>query len=164
MDTIWNKYRRNSKGWQKDDIAKLHPRVILGPAFRLTPAFMQFYNITHVINCAEDDVSPKWFKTKFPANYMCIGAIDATDQNITEHYSTFRETMDDFLGDSECKTVYVHCECGINRSAFLCFLYMCLKFKYPVETAMKAILIQRPCAMTNPSFRKQSLDYIKKHE
>jgi hypothetical protein len=41
---------------------------------------------------------------------------------------------------------------------------MCKKLGLTLEEAVRAILIQRPCALTNPSFREQVIEYIKKHE
>lgn len=152
---MWDIFRRNSKGWQNDPPAQLHPRIMFGcKKIPLTPT------ITHVINCASDEMSPMWFKSRYPDKYVCLDAIDSVYVNITQWYPIFEETMNNFLSDPTCKTIYIHCECGVNRSGFLTLIYMCKKFGMPLETTIKNILSQRPCALTNPEFRKQVIEYI----
>ena len=69
--SMWDSYRRNSKGWEKDSPAQLHPRIMFGSkSIPITPS------ITHVINCASDEMSPGWFKSKYPERYVCLNAID----------------------------------------------------------------------------------------
>jgi protein-tyrosine phosphatase len=160
MDELWDKYRRNSKGWKLYPLAKIHPRIIVGSAESVDLYTISMYGITHVINCAEDWVTSKWFKTEFPDRIVCIGALDHRTEDITKWYPLFEETMNKFLADSSCVTIYVHCECGINRSAFLSLIYMCKKFGMSMQNVIKNILIQRPCALTNENFRKQVVDYI----
>ena len=60
-----------------------------------------------------------------------------------------------FLRDTDCKNIYVHCQCGINRSGFLCLNFMVKRLNIPLNDAIKCILKQRPCALTNASFRNQ---------
>jgi hypothetical protein len=164
MEEIWDKYRRNSKGWKLDPIARIHPRIIIGSANSVDLYTMSAYDITHVVNCAEDWVSSKWFENEFPDRIVCIGALDNRTEDITKWYPSFESSMNQFLADPDCKTIYVHCECGINRSGFLTLIYMCLKFGYTIEKVIKSILIQRPCMFTNLEYRVQSIEYIKKHQ
>jgi hypothetical protein len=163
MDPVWDKYRRNSRGWERDPIARIHPRIYFGKAADVDIYTLHHRNITHVINCAEDAVAKEWFKISTPERYAFIGAIDHIDKDITKWYPDFESMMNKFLSDPECRNIYVHCACGINRSGFLCLIYMCLKFGYDIESSIDSILKQRPCALTNPSFRNQSIEYIKKH-
>jgi len=164
MEQLWRKYRRNSKGWRLDSLAKVHPRIIVGSADNVDLYTISMYNITHVVNCAEDWVTSKWFKTEFPDRIICINALDHQTEDITKWYPLFESSMNKFLADPDCNVIYVHCECGINRSGFLTLIYMCLKFGYKIETVTKSILIQRPCMFTNPQFQKQVIEYIKKHQ
>jgi len=156
----WDKYRRNSKGWEKDPIARVHPKIYMGPANKIDLFTFSSLGITHVVNCAEEWVSNEWYLREFPERYACIGALDHRTEDIIKWYPKFEETMNRFLADASCNTIYVHCECGINRSAFLCLIYMCKKFGMSMQNVIKNILIQRPCALTNESFRKQVVDYI----
>jgi protein-tyrosine phosphatase len=164
MEELWDKYRRNSKGWKLDPLAKVHPRIIVGSANSMDLFTVSLYNITHVVNCAEDWVTTPWFKIEFPERVACINALDRKTEDITKWYPLFETSMNTFLADPECKTIYVHCECGVNRSGFLTLIYMCLKFGYNIETAVKSMLIQRPCMFTNTEYRKQAIEYIKKHK
>jgi hypothetical protein len=157
MDKLWTKYARNSRGWRQDGNAHIHMRIVIGSATRIIPT------ATHVVNCAEDALGCTDFKTAYPSRYACIGAIDSVHEDITKWYPAFEKVMNAFLADPECKVVYVHCECGINRSAFLTLMYVCIKFGYSVEAVIKNIAIQRPCVFTNIVYRTQAIEYIKKH-
>ena len=165
MDTIWDKYRRNSKGWEKDAIARVHPKIYMGSIRHIDLFTFSSLGISHVVNCAEEWVSEgNWFTIEFPNRFACIGAIDHKTEDITKWYPSFENTMNQFLSDTACRSIYVHCECGINRSGFLLLMYLCIKFGMSPEVVATNILKQRPCALTNPSFRVQAIDYIKKHQ
>ncbi len=157
-------YRIPTKGWFKDPVAKLHPRIILGPGFLLSPQFKETHSITHVVNCAYDESCPQWVRFQLKDKYECINAADSHEHDITDWYPQFKQVMDRFLNDPDCKTIYVHCHCGINRSAFLCLLYLCLKFDYSLETVIKSMTLQRGCTLLNPNFREQVVAYIKNHK
>jgi hypothetical protein len=164
MDHLWNKHFRNSKGWKEDNLAMAHPRIILGPAHAVTPSVIRDNNISHIVNCADNVIGSEWFKAEYPTRYDYIGAIDGYDQDITKWYPKFEETMNRFLADPDCSRIYVHCECGINRSAFLTMIYMCIKFGYPISMVITSMTQQRPCVLRNPTFREQAIEYIKKHQ
>ena len=162
MDDVWSKYTRVSRGWRLDPIARVYSRILLGSAYSVDPKTFSSLKITHAVNCADEDWTVKWFKTGFPDRYECIGAQDTSEFDITSVYPKFEETMNKFLADPECKNIYVHCQCGINRSAFLLLIYMCKKFGMSLYSTVKHIAIQRPCCFLNESFRKQVEEYIKK--
>lgn len=156
-------YRRSSRGPLLDPPARVHPKIMFGPGMFLNDNFMNKHNITHVINCAYDEVVPHEIKLKLVGNYSVINAEDAFDVNITNWYSLFEDKMNTYLRDPSSKTIYVNCQMGMNRSGFLTVLYICIKFGYPYETVTKAILLQRPCALMNLVFHQQVQEYIKKH-
>lgn len=158
MDPLWDMYRRRSRGWTYDSNIRVHTKIEVGPHFKLPSA------TSHVINCAEDTFGSKWFKSMYPDRYVCLNAIDSPDTDILTWYPEFETAMNSFLSDPACTLVYVHCECGINRSAFLVLAFMCKKFGYPFDTLVKSMTSQRPCVFTNKSFRKQVESYIKKHQ
>ncbi len=153
-------YRRRSKGWQNDEPAYIHPRIMFGAGIFIDTEFVKKHEITHVVNCAFDEDSPKWFRTKFPTKYACIGAMDATDVNITDWYGAFEKVVNAFLQDPNGKTIYIHCQCGINRSGFLALLYACKRLGYTYADVLDSILTQRPCALTNPAFQQQVKEYL----
>jgi len=142
-------------GWANEPPAKIHPRILFGPGIYLSPGFVKMHNITHVINCAFDKDSPSWFREKHPEKYMCLEAIDGLDQDIMEWYPYFEETINKYLEESGSRTIYIHCQCGINRSGFMALLFACRKFGFPFETLRRIILKQRPCPLSNKSFEKQ---------
>jgi len=156
-------YRRNSKGPCVDSPARVHPKIMFGPGFYLNESFIEDHNITHVINCADESAVPSNIKDQLSGKYVCLNAIDSFHVSIIDWYPPFEQFMNKFLRDNESKVIYVNCQMGMNRSGFLTALYLCLKFKYPYETVTKAILLQRPCALSNPVFHQQVQDYIKKH-
>ena len=164
MNELCNQYRRNSRGWQYDYPTIVHPRIMVGSALGVDPLVFAKYKITHVVNCAHDIDSPNWFKNEYPHKYTYIGALDSAKEDITKWYPEFRESMNSFLVEPECNVIYVHCQCGINRSAFLTLIYVCLKFSYKLENVTKSMLIQRPCVFTNKVYQKQVVEYIKKHQ
>jgi protein-tyrosine phosphatase len=161
MADTWKLMRRNTRGWMEDPPAKVHVSVMFGAGFMVTPAFVEKHNITHVINCAQDSDSPQWFRDHNPTKYACINAHDNLNVNITGWYPLFAHKMDTFLREPDSKVIFVHCQCGINRSGFLTLLYCVRKFGYDMESTAKTILAQRPCALTNPAFRDQLINYIK---
>jgi len=156
----WIAIRRNSRGWDNDPPAKIHTNILFGPGHYLTPGFVRMHNITHVVNCAFNKDSPSWFREKHPDNYACIEAIDSTECNILEWYPQFEKVMNTFLRSDACGKIYVHCQCGINRSGYLALLFMCKKFGYSFETATNSILRQRPCALTNSAYKAQVKSHL----
>ena len=162
MDSIlWDEYRYLSSN--NDPIVKIHPRILVGAGKQLTPENMKKYNIQYVVNCAFDEFSPEWFRNLYPYNYACIEAYDDENSNITDWYTLFETFMNKFMNEDK-GTIFVHCHLGINRSAFLSLLYVCLKFDYNMESAIKTMLITRPCVFMNKEYRKQVIEYIEKHK
>ena len=161
MDIPWDTYHQASGGWKTDRIAKVHSRIFLGSAWNVDLLTFHQLNITHAINCALDIDSSRWFLDEHPTRYICLNAEDTETFDITSAYPMFESAMNRFLADPECQNIYVHCQCGINRSAFLLTMYMCKKFGYPLDSVVKNIAIQRPCCFQNESFRKQVEEYIK---
>jgi protein-tyrosine phosphatase len=153
-------YRRRSRGWQNDEPAYIHPRILFGAGISIDPEFVNKHEISHVVNCAFQEDSPKWFRTTFPNQYVCIAAVDSLDANILDWYDCFEKTVNKFLQDPNCKSIYIHCQCGINRSGFLALLYACKRLGYRYADVVDSILSQRPCALTNPTFHTQVKRYL----
>jgi hypothetical protein len=140
--------------------AWFYPRILVGAGEMLTPPFFRKYNITHVINCAFPDASPEWFRKAYPTRYIGLSAVDATDVNILDWYPKFEDTLTAFLRDPACGTVFVHCQCGINRSAFLTLTYVATHYGWQYEKMLISLKRQRPCMFTNPVFRKQTEEFV----
>lgn len=152
--------RYSSQGYQKDPPALFHPNILVGAGEMLTPAFVKKYEITHVINCAEDSDSPTWWRNSHPGKYYHIEAQDSLNADILKWYPEFKAILKLYLQDPSSMTVFVHCQCGINRSAFLSLMYVCDVFKFPLKSTELAVVKQRPCMMTNTSFRKQVFEAL----
>jgi len=153
--------RRVSKGWQKDPIACVYPQILVGAGCQLTPQYAARANITHVINCAFKEDSPAWWRTLNPDRIVTLGAVDSAESNIFDWYPAFELAMNSFLRDKECGNVYVHCQCGINRSAYLALAYVIDHFDIPMDAAALNLVLQRPCALSNPSFWTQLRTFAK---
>jgi protein-tyrosine phosphatase len=140
--------------------AWFYSRILVGAGEMLTPGFVHKHNITHVINCALPDDSPFWFRNAHPVQYMCLNALDSVDVNILDWYPKFERVLTAFLRVSGAGTVFVHCQCGINRSAFLALTYVTTHYGWPYEPMLISLKRQRPCMFTNPVFRKQTEEFV----
>ena len=156
LQGVLQKYRHLSKGFAHDPIATVYPRILLGPGFVLSPTFVKTRQITHVINCAEDDACPLGLRLALGPRYACMNATDDATDIIAKHYSAFEATMDRFLRDPMCHNVYVHCQAGMNRSATLAVAYVVRRFRTKLQLVVENTARQRPCIMTNPYFQ----DYL----
>ena len=139
--------------------AYFYPRILVGAGMAMTDMFAFKHNISHVINCAFDQDSPLWFRTKYPNRYACLQAYDSPVHNILDWYPKFEATMHRFLQEGN-GTVYVHCQAGMNRSAFLALTYVCKNFGLDMDTTIKATLLQRPIMFQNPVFMNQVKEFI----
>ena len=159
--TVRYALRYKSRGYKKDSPALIHPNILVGSGEMLTQQFAEKHMITHVINCALEEDSPAWFKLQHEFNYACLSAVDSLNVNILEWYPAFKSILKQFLQDPTSRTVFVHCQCGINRSAFLALMYVCDVFGFPYDKTEMSIIQQRPCALTNNSFREQVSQALK---
>jgi protein-tyrosine phosphatase len=151
----WSGYRRLSVGWMNDNPAYIHPRILFGPGIFLDESFIARHKITHVINCAFVEDCPTWFRKKYPKHIVTLGAIDDLNTQILDWYPAFEAAIQTFIKSPDCQNIYVHCQCGINRSGFLAVAYACKKLRYDYSEVTKSVLSQRPCALTNPSYKEQ---------
>lgn len=156
-------FRRLSKGYMKDGPARVHPNLLVGAGCMLTPEFIEKNQITHIVNCADDCHSPEWIPEVYGNSYTCLRAVDSFDRDITDWYSSFEQTVTSFLRSPRCKTVYIHCQAGINRSTYLTVMYCCSRLHYNFDMTCKSILNQRPCAFTNHVYYNQVKTYVKNH-
>ncbi len=140
--------------------AYFHTRILVGPGAFLTPKFVYERGISHVINCAFPDDSPGWFQSKYPTAYTCLNAPDTAQHCILEWYPAFEEVLMSYLRRPGSGVVYVHCQAGINRSAFLALTYVCDRFHMDGETMIEAFLRQRPCMFQNSVYRRQVLTFL----
>lgn len=145
--------------YMRDPPAFFHPRILVGPGMFLTPYFAQKHDITHVINCANDEHCPSWWKTVNPTKYKVLNAIDSVTVNILDWYPEFETTMKEFLREGE-GVVYVHCQAGMNRSGSLALAYTCKNLGMEFFELLASVKKQRPCLLQNPVFMNQVKEFI----
>jgi protein-tyrosine phosphatase len=162
LEEILARERPRSRGPFQDPNANPFSRIIVADANRLNNTFMDVFRITHVINCA----GPSNYRNKRSDDkYVCINAEDSIHVNLFDSwYAEFKEAMDRFLRDPTCINIYVHCQAGMNRSAFLTVAYIVKTFGVPLDRCVEKMVRQRPCVMTNPAFLNQLKDFVKKSE
>lgn len=160
LEHILGKHRSTSRGYNLDKHAIVFPRVLLGPGFYLNPVFVNVHNVTHIINCADEDACPRWAKRWVGPNYACINAIDHPEYKILDNcFDFFSRVMDTFLRDPNCRNIYIHCQAGINRSACLILAYIYKRFRISLNMLVDTVARQRPCILTNTGFQKQLLEF-----
>ncbi len=140
--------------------AYFHTRILVGPGAFLTPKFAYERGISHVINCAYPGDSPAWFRSKFPDKYTCLRAEDTSRHRILDWYPAFEQAMFSYLRSPGGGVVYVHCQAGMNRSAFLALTYVCDRFHMDGETMLESFKRQRPCMFQNQVYRGQVLNFL----
>ncbi len=139
--------------------AYFHTRILVGPGAFLTERFVKTHNITHVINCAFDPECPAWWRQEHASRYACMRAIDSYQHNILDWYPAFEEALWTFLREGT-GVVYVHCQAGMNRSAFLALTYVLKNFRQPMDVFVPSVQRQRPCMFQNVVFMNQVKEFI----
>jgi hypothetical protein len=160
MDNLIKLFNCNSRGPLIDPPAVFHPSILVGAGSMMTPGFISRNNITHVINCAFSEHSPSWWRIQHPDKYACIEAIDSPSVSILTWYPQFKETLDKFLLDPHSGRIFIHCQMGVNRSAFLTLAYVCQMFKYPMKDVILGTIKQRACLYQNTKFLKDVSDLL----
>jgi hypothetical protein len=150
--------RNNSRGYRRDPPVFFHPRILVGSGEFLTPEFTEKNEITHVINCAFEEHSPSWFKTAHPDKYYCLQSEDSEDIIILDWYNEFKLIMKTFLRES--KNIFVHCQLGINRSAYLTLAFVCKEMQFPLYRTIFTVLKIRPCIFQNKAYFYQVRDFL----
>ena len=154
----FNLLRNNSRGYKRDPPVFFHPRILVGSGEFLTPEFSEKNDITHVINCAFEEHSPTWFKNLYPNKYYCLESEDSEDLNILDWYDEFKYTLKKFLKESN--NIYVHCQMGINRSAYLTLTYVCNEMNFPLYRTIITLLRIRPCMFQNKSYFYEVREFL----
>jgi protein tyrosine phosphatase len=140
--------------------AWVYPNICLGAGVSLTPFFVNTHQVTHVINCAFSEDSPAWFRQLYPSRYAQLNAHDSVNVKILDWYPQFETALRSFLRAPNA-IVFVHCQAGINRSAFLLLYYMCKNFGLDLATMVSAVRKQRPQICQNPAFMQEVTEALK---
>jgi protein-tyrosine phosphatase len=160
IENILRKYRSTSRGFIDDPPAVPFRRLMVGAGFYLNPIFTAVKEITHVINCADENACPLWARSYLGKNYAHVPTPDMEGYPILANdYSKFEAIMDNFLSDPGCRNVFIHCQAGMNRSATLAAAYTVRRFRIPLEKVVDGMGRQRPCIMTNTSYKEQLSEF-----
>lgn len=86
-------------------------------------------------------------------------AIDSPLHNILDWYPAFETALRTFLREGT-GVVYVHCQAGMNRSAFLALTYVLKNFRQSMDVFIPSVRRQRPCMFQNVVFMNQVKEFI----
>ena len=89
--------------------------------------------------------------------YFNVGLRDHTYEDIKTHFDKINRYMDCVLMDGG--RIYIHCLCGISRSATIVSAYLMYKNNMSYEDAIEMVKSKRPIINPNDGFRKQLNDY-----
>ena len=148
-------YHRRSRGFYSDPPALAMPRIIVASVYSLTPGFLELNSVTHILNCAYDDIVAPSIKQKY--TYACLHMDDHPSVVLKDYLCLATTILDAWLRDPKCKNVVIHCQAGINRSASIAAGYASTKLRIPAKEVMNNMLRQRPCMFTNEGFVQQLL-------
>jgi len=110
--------------------------------------------IKYIINmaCAEN-----YFPEDY--EYLKLDVSDTPSQDLTQHFKQCFEFID--KGFNEKKSVLVHCQMGLSRSATIVIGYMMKSQGWPLEKAYSHVFEARGFIMPNDGFHYQLLKYEK---
>lgn len=112
--------------------------------------------VTHILNVVAG-VLPM-FPNDF--TYKNIDICDTPTVPISNYFEECVKFITDAIKGGGC--VYVHCMCGISRSATMIAAYL-ISQGYTDEQATKLIKEKRPCTNPNKGFRRQLKKYYESH-
>lgn len=116
-----------------------------------------------IVNCATSSTLTS--ESFYPPSFSFHG-LDALDQ---PDYDILSSHFDDFFNFVEhCRqqnrSVLVHCQAGINRSAVLCVAYYMIATQTPLLQAVEQVARLRPVILTNEGFIEQLVVFASDHD
>ena len=151
---MWSPVREYEPAW-------FHPRILVGSGTQ-SIRLLSRHKITAVINCAFPQDCPEVTKRILGPRYVCLQAYDSPHVNILDWFPAFEEAMYRFLRETT-GIVYVHCQAGMNRSAFLALAFVCKNFGMDLTTTVTLTKSQRPIIFQNQVFMAQVQSFINGH-
>jgi hypothetical protein len=105
--------------------------------------------ITHIVTIVSgiDPIYPDNF------TYKIVHICDNSRTQIYDHFDQCVEFIDTAIRDGG--KVYVHCMCGVSRSATIVAAYLIKIHKYNDEKAIQLLKDSRACINPNEGFRQQ---------
>jgi protein-tyrosine phosphatase len=154
---IYGKVRGLLHSWIlpfNDSCQEIIPSVFLG---NISTAYnkekLKELGITHIINTVIG-VSPA-FPNDF--QYLHIELRDHTYEDIKTHFDKINKYIDNVLNNNG--KIYIHCLCGISRSATIVSAYLMYKNNLSRNDAIDFIKSKRPIVNPNNGFKEQLDNY-----
>jgi protein-tyrosine phosphatase len=117
---------------------------------------LKSYNITHVVNCADDHTS-RYKDLK----HIQLKMKDSSSQKLfpllEEGYEYIKENS---KGDNN---IFVHCQAGMSRSGAMVIFYVMKAKGWDFETSYAYVKEKRSVVKPNHGFRKQLQEYSDKY-
>ena len=125
------------------------------------PSLLHKLGITHVINCAENDVGIEHYASLRECSIECSGfnSSDAKEYTMLAHHDDVL-AMVTAIKDSH-GVCMLHCQAGVNRSGFLMIALLCGLEHMPLLKAAAWARQQRGRVCTNVGFQNQLLQLAK---
>lgn len=107
--------------------------------------------ITHVIGCVLGLDPPQLDNL----HYKMFPVRDIEAQNMIQYFDEANAYIDTVLAENDENKIYLHCICGVSRSATLLGAYLMHKMDWDAKTAIQFIQSKRPMVNPNDGFRQQ---------
>ena len=116
--------------------------------------YLKQYNITTVINCAEEIVSV--YKD---IKFLELNLYDSFNQPLFPKF----EVAYKFIKKNSENNILIHCALGVSRSASLVAFYMMKEKGWDYDTCFYYMKERRPIAEPNYGFEEQLREYYNKN-
>ena len=116
--------------------------------------YLKEYNISTVINCAED-LTSVYKELKF----MELNLYDIYEQNLFPKFDIAYK----YIKLHSKNNILIHCVVGMSRSASLVIFYMMKEKGWDYDTCYKYVKERRPIVEPNVGFEAQLRDYYDKY-
>lgn len=134
------------------NIDKITDRIYLGDiATAFNKDELQKRGITHIISCILG-VNPV-FETDF--EYKNIHLRDIPSENIDVYFNECNAYLDQIFEEDENNKVFIHCICGVSRSATILTAYLMRKNNWSRDETIEYLQSKRSVVDPNDGFRKQ---------
>jgi len=135
---------------RKPEIDEVCSRLYIGNKEAAADAgIIAALDITLIVNCAEE--VPNCFNERDDIEYMDVDVDDSPDEPIDRYFDATYNAIEDarLCG----RSVLVHCNMGISRSATIAIAYVMQSKKKRYAAALAYLEESRPCVNPNSGFR-----------
>ena len=116
--------------------------------------YLKEYNISHVINCAEE-LTSVYKDLKF----LELSLYDGSLQNLFPKF----EIAYKYIKKHQNNNILIHCAAGVSRSASLVIFYLMKEKGWDLKTSLNYTREKRPVVDPNEGFLEQLGNYSEKY-